>query len=92
VTGIATAKVVKQRDHVGGEVFGFTLRPIEIAKDEHGAPLTSCVVETTQTPVDAPKRASIRKAAQTALRALAEALDEGSARMTPMAAARAQNR
>jgi hypothetical protein len=92
VTGIATAKVVKQRDHVGGEVFGFTLRPIEIAKDEHGAPLTSCVVETTQTPVDAPKRASIPKAAQTALRALAEALDEGSARMTPMAAARAQNR
>ena len=75
-TGVATATVAKQRDHIGGQVFGFRLQPVEIARDKEGAPVTSCVVVATERPVEAPKRASIPKAAQTALRALAEASDE----------------
>jgi hypothetical protein len=79
-SGMRTATVVKQRDHKIGDVFGFKLVPIEIGQDADGKPVTSCVVEAVDAPVSAPatKAARLPKAAQTALRALAEAtLDHG---------------
>ncbi len=39
----ATAK--KQRDHEGGAVFPFTLKPVTIGTDQDGDPVTTCVVE-----------------------------------------------
>jgi len=75
-TGIATATVVKQRDHVSGEAFGFRLLSVELGQETDGAAITSCVVEPTERPAEAPRRGSLPKAAQTALRALAVALDD----------------
>jgi AAA domain len=45
ITGIATAKVAKQRDHRTDEIFAFRLLPFEIGHDDDGVPITSCVVE-----------------------------------------------
>jgi hypothetical protein len=43
VTNIGTATVAKQRDHAGGDVFGFSLHQVEIGQDADGLPITSCV-------------------------------------------------
>ena len=75
-TGVSTATVTKQRDHASGDVFGFKLHSVEIALDEDGLAITSCVVAATERPAEAPKRGSLPKAAQAALRALSEALAE----------------
>jgi KaiC/GvpD/RAD55 family RecA-like ATPase len=40
-----TAEVLKQRDLEKGDVFGFTLRQLELGQNRHGEPVTSCVVE-----------------------------------------------
>jgi hypothetical protein len=77
VSGIATAEVVKQRDRPSGDKFSFTLEPIDIGQDNDGATITSCVVVETEAPAGKQARAAtLPKAAQIALRALAEAVDE----------------
>jgi hypothetical protein len=75
-TGIGRATVAKQRDHAGGDTFGFSLHSVEIGRNADNSLITSCVVVATEQPVEERKRGSIPKAAQTALRALVEALDE----------------
>jgi hypothetical protein len=79
-SGIAMATVAKQRDHRIGDAFAFRLVPIEIGRDEDGDPVLSCIVETVDAPAGRPARKAARlpPAAQTALRALTEAIaDEG---------------
>lgn len=45
--GQRAAMVTKQRDYQGGEVFAFALKGVELGKDQDGDPVTSCVVEVT---------------------------------------------
>ncbi|MBR0647444.1 helicase RepA family protein [Plastoroseomonas hellenica] len=40
-----TATTVKQRDLEKGEGFPFTLKRVELGRNQHGEPVTSCVVE-----------------------------------------------
>lgn len=47
-SGVAT--VAKQRDHAGGDVFGFRLEPVEIGHDIDGHTITSCVVALIDEP------------------------------------------
>jgi hypothetical protein len=44
-TGARTARVVKQRDLQKGAVHGFTLRVIDLGKNEYGEMVTSCLVD-----------------------------------------------
>jgi hypothetical protein len=77
-TGTRTASIVKQRDYRTGDPFGFRLEPVDIGQDEAGNPVTSCVVVATDAPARSAaskKPVNMPKAARTALRALAEALD-----------------
>jgi hypothetical protein len=78
LSSVITATVAKQRDHRIGDPFAFRLIPVEVGTDENGEPVTSCVVEPeTGTVVRTEaKRQRDPKAAQIALRALAEAVDE----------------
>jgi AAA domain-containing protein len=78
ISGVVTATVAKQRDHRMGDPFAFRLIPVEIGTDENGEPVTSCVVEPERGAVvrTEAKRQRDPKAAQIALRALAEAVDE----------------
>jgi AAA domain len=78
-TGIATARVAKQRDHRDGDAFAFRLLPVQIGLADYNTDaITSCVVE----PIEAvsvehySNTNRIPKAAQIALRALAEAVNE----------------
>jgi len=75
---LRTAVVAKQRDHKIGDAFGFRLLPVEIGQDRDGRAVTSCVCEAVDAPIAAraTKTARLPKAAQTALRALAEAIIE----------------
>jgi hypothetical protein len=41
---ISHRRITKQRDHGGGDVFGFKLHLVEIDQDDDGAPIMSCVV------------------------------------------------
>jgi hypothetical protein len=78
ISGMITAKVAKQRDHRVGDAFALRLLPVEIGRDENGEALTSCVVEPGVAGLvrTEPKAKRIPKAAQIALRALTEAVDE----------------
>lgn len=78
VLGLVTATVVKQRDHRVADAFAFRLEPIEIGHDADGNPLTSCVAKAVDrsTAKPTPRMARLPKAAQTALRALTEAVLE----------------
>ena len=48
--GSATATVVRYKDGEEGDTWTFELRPVEIAVDHEGAPITSCSVEVTTEP------------------------------------------
>jgi hypothetical protein len=75
VSGIATAEVVKQRDRPSGDKFSFRLEPVDVGQDAEGAAVTSCVV--VETDVSPSKQSKpLPKAAQIALRALSEAIDD----------------
>ena len=78
VSGVITATVAKQRDHRVGNPFAFRLIPVEVGTDENGELVTSCVVEPETGAVarTEAKRQRDPKAAQIALRALAEAIEE----------------
>lgn len=78
ISGLITATVAKQRDHRIGDPFAFRLIPVQIGTDENGELVTSCAVEPVSGVVvrSEAKRQRDPKAAQIALRALAEAVDE----------------
>jgi RecA/RadA recombinase len=71
-TGLRTATVTKQRDYRGGDVFAFTLEPIEI-EDR-----TACVLVPADkpTPSTTKKGGRLTKGAQIALKALRMAVNE----------------
>jgi hypothetical protein len=50
VTGAATASVVRYKDGEEGDTWSFELRPIEIAVDRDGHPISSCSVHVTVEP------------------------------------------
>ena len=51
------AQITKLKNSMDGMEFGFKLAPVEVARDEDGEPIMSCVVEHTQ----AKKKAKSRK-------------------------------
>jgi hypothetical protein len=51
VTGRATATVARYKDGEEGDTWTFELRPVELAIDRDGNPITSCAVEITTEPV-----------------------------------------
>ena len=48
-TGLKTATSVKQREMKKGEAFHFTLPVIELGKNRHGEPVTTCIVQPAST-------------------------------------------
>jgi hypothetical protein len=73
-----TATVIKANDSEEGEYVAFTLDSVLIGEDTDGNPTTAPVVVPAHgaRPRSAPKSERVTKAAQTAQRALAEALHE----------------
>lgn len=45
--GVRTAKVIKQKDSADGLELHFTLRSVEVGRDEDDESITSCIVEAT---------------------------------------------
>jgi len=78
IQGVRTARVEKQKDGAAGEKFYFTLRPVDVGKDEAEQPLTSCVIEPVAGAATA-KGSTTKLSAPCAiaLRALRQAIDEG---------------
>jgi hypothetical protein len=66
------------KDGPDGDVIASRLEMVEVGVDADGEPITSCVVVAVDVSPsrDRPRTARLPKAAQTALRALAEVLDE----------------
>ena len=93
LTGSADAQLAVKRDSAGnilvtvewmkdgaeGDVIGSRLEVIEVGADADGEPITSCVVAAVEAPPsrDRARAARLPKAAQTAMRALSEALEDG---------------
>jgi AAA domain len=75
---IRTATVIKANDSEEGERIAFTLESVTIGEDADGNPTTAPVVVPVEggAPRYAPKPGRLPKAAQIALRALSEALEE----------------
>lgn len=67
------AEARKQRDMAAGRRFAYRLREIELGQDQDGDPVTTCVVEPTETPEKAVNAAPKGKA-KVALQALDDAL------------------
>ena len=92
LTGAADAQLAVKRDSAGnilvtvewmkdgpeGDVIASRLEVIEVGADADGEPITSCVVVAVEAPParEMARASRLPKAAQTALRALSEALDE----------------
>jgi hypothetical protein len=66
------------KDGPEGDIIASRLEAVEVGTDEDGDPITSCVVEPVEgaAHVQRPRGVRLTKAAQTALRALLEAVDE----------------
>jgi hypothetical protein len=65
------------KDGAEGEIIVSRLEVVEVGTDDDGEPITSCVVVPTDTPAADPGKARrLPKSAQTALRALQEAIDK----------------
>ena len=76
-SGVATATIVKQRDHETGNAYGFRLEPVEIGKNKDNETIASCaVIEAEPTSPTKRKAGRINHAAQIALRALALTIRE----------------
>jgi hypothetical protein len=72
-----TAKVVKQRDHAGGEPFGFRLHEVEVRHDSQGRTVTSCsILETDASAARPGKRSKRSPVERLAIKALADLVDE----------------
>jgi len=77
-TGIATAKVTKQRELPTEGEWSFRLVPIELGLNHRGKPVTACVaLATDEKPGAAKSKVKLVAASQIALKALREALAEG---------------
>ena len=74
-TKVATAILEKQRDGNTGDLLHFKLDVIELGTDEDGDPITSCVVNQSNAPIDAPKPLSANQ--ETMFRILREAMPSG---------------
>jgi len=76
--GTRSATVVKSNDSEEGQSIAFSLESVTIGQDEAGNPTTAPIVVSVESTPCRPtaKPARLPKAAQTALRALAEAIDE----------------
>jgi hypothetical protein len=76
--GVRTATVTKANDSDEGEQVAFTLESVEIGCDEQGKATAAPVAATVEGALQKlpPKPAKLPKGAQTALRALAEAIEE----------------
>lgn len=70
--GLITAKLTKQRDGATGGEFAFTLRQVELGRDQDGDPVTTCLVEPAVPSEDG--RAVVTEAARKALSVLDKAL------------------
>jgi hypothetical protein len=72
------AELELSKDGAVGLRFASRLVPVEIGRDEDGDPITSCVIEPMEHTAALPKKSPLKltKAAQTALRALHEAISE----------------
>jgi KaiC/GvpD/RAD55 family RecA-like ATPase len=72
--GLITAEVTKQRDGPTGYKFAYSLRQIELGRDQDGDPVTTCLVEPiSAVEADMPQ---VSGPAQTALNTLEELLAE----------------
>jgi hypothetical protein len=85
ISATRSATVIKANDSEEGEQVAFTLDSIRIGEDADGNPTTAPVVAPIEAAQarSAPKSERPTKAAQTALRALSEALDEQGERAPP---------
>jgi hypothetical protein len=54
--GTRSARVVKQREMPKGLNFPFNLKVVEMGKNRHDEPVTSCIVENAEDQGDAPSR------------------------------------
>lgn len=76
--GIRTAETVLQREMEAGATFTYTLRGVEIGRDQDGDPVTSAVIEAADPPEEAPDRKGLGKNQRIALEALQQwAADHG---------------
>ncbi len=77
-TGIATAKVTKQRDHALLErEIAFRLAPVTLGQDKRGRDITSCVVEPVDDFQEVRRRQVVSGQPKIALDLLRKAIDEG---------------
>lgn len=74
-TGIITAEVTKQRDGPTGYRFAYCLRQVELGRDSDGDPVTTCLVEPTDSAQAG--RAVLSDAAQKAVGILDKMVAEG---------------
>lgn len=72
--GVITAEVTKQRDGPTGYKFAYSLRQIELGRDQDGDPVTTCLVEQINT--GETDRAQVSGPALVALNALEALLDD----------------
>lgn len=72
--GLVTANLTKQRDGATGLEFTFTLRQVELGRDQDGDPVTTCLVEPAEPSEDG--RAVVTEAARKALSVLDKTLAE----------------
>ncbi|MCQ0986490.1 helicase RepA family protein [Jiella marina] len=76
--GNRTATVQKQRDHRGGDAFGFALSDVEIGVDQDGDPVRTCIVVEAE----ASRARSLTVKQRTAMHALDDALEAHGERKT----------
>lgn len=72
--GVITAEVTKQRDGPTGYKFAYSLREVELGRDQDGDPVTTCLVEPITE--GEPARKQVSGPALAALNALKALLDE----------------
>ena len=72
--GVITAEVTKQRDGPTGYKFSYSLRQIELGRDQDGDPVTTCLVESINT--DDSTRPAVSGPALAALNTLSSLLEE----------------
>ncbi len=70
---VIRAEVTKQRDMPCEGVFSYTLRSVEVGRDDHGEPVTSAVVEEAESVKKAPHLSGQQK---TAMKAFEEAMNQ----------------
>lgn len=76
-TGLATAKVTKQRDLPTEGEWSFKLQPVELGLNHRGKPVTACVALPTDEKPTTKSKTKLSAASQIAMKALREALAEG---------------